>query len=107
MNKGRIKVSVMYPDGPGKTFDMDYYTSKHFPMVKSLMGDAILSTEIDKGIAGGAPGTSATYQAVGYMYFESMESFQKAMAPNGAQIMGDVPNYTNIEPVIQISEVVL
>lgn len=106
MNKGRIKVSVMYPDGPGKTFDMEYYTTKHGPMVKSLMGDAVLAIEIDQGIAGGTPGASATYQAIGNMYFESLESFQNAMAPHGEQIMGDIPNYTNIEPIIQISEVV-
>jgi len=29
------------------------------------------------------------------------------MAQHGAQIMGDIPNYTNIEPLIQIDEVLI
>ena len=42
MKKGTIKVSVLYPDGEGKTFDMDYYCNKHVPMVAGLLGDAVI-----------------------------------------------------------------
>ena len=31
---------------------------------------------------------------------------QQAMAPHASKIMGDIPNYTDQKPVIQISEVV-
>ncbi len=31
--KGLIKVSVMYPYAEGKTFNMEYYQTKHMPMV--------------------------------------------------------------------------
>jgi hypothetical protein len=34
-----------------------------------------------------------------------METFQNAFLPNAAGIQGDIPNYTNITPTIQISEV--
>ena len=30
-----IRVSVMYPNSAGATFDMAYYTRKHMPMVRS------------------------------------------------------------------------
>lgn len=32
-----IKVSVMYPDGEGKTFDLDYYASTHLDIVNRVM----------------------------------------------------------------------
>jgi len=107
MNKGSIKVSVIYPDGEGKTFDMDYYCNKHIPMVAGLLGEAVIGATVEKGIGGAAPDSSAPIQAMGNIYFASVESFQTAFGPHAAQIMGDVPNYTNIEPQVQVSEVMI
>jgi uncharacterized protein (TIGR02118 family) len=36
--------------------------------------------------------------------FESVEAFQAAFAPHAAEIQGDIPKYTDIEPVLQIGE---
>lgn len=107
MEKGMIKVSVMYPDGEGKHFDMDYYCNNHAPMVGGLLGDAIKAVTIEKGIAGPDPGSSATYAAVGNIYFASLDSFENSFGPKADEIMADLPNFTNIEPVIQVSEVVV
>ncbi|HEY2834626.1 MAG TPA: EthD family reductase [Sporichthyaceae bacterium] len=101
-----IKVSVFYPHSDGAAFDMDYYQNKHIPMVAELTGDACKGTAIDSGLAGGAPGQPPTYVAVGHLLFDSVEAFQGAFGPHAAQIMGDIPNYTAIAPVIQISKVV-
>lgn len=103
--KGIIKVTVFYPSGEGKRFDMDYYTKKHFPLLKSLFGDALKATAIDKGIAGGAPGTPVLFVAIGYLYFDTLADFQNGMKTNASKIRADIPNYTDIQPVIQISEV--
>ena len=105
--KGMIKVSVVYPNGEGKTFNMDYYTTKHLPAVSLLLGDALKGATVEKGLGGGAPGSIAPYAAMGNMYFNTIEEFQKAFGPNAEKIMADIPNFTNIEPVIQISEVIL
>jgi uncharacterized protein (TIGR02118 family) len=40
------------------------------------------------------------------MFFDSLQSFQGAFGPNAGPIMADIPNYTDIQPTIQISEVV-
>lgn len=104
--KSGIKVSVMYQNGDGKTFDMDYYNNKHIPMVQERMGGALKETTVEKGLAGGAPGSVAPYLGIGNMYFDSLEDFQNAFGPHAEEIMGDIPNYTNSEPVIQISEVI-
>ncbi len=31
-----VKVSVLYPNEEGKSFDMAYYRNKHFPLVQQL-----------------------------------------------------------------------
>jgi len=105
IKKGMIKVAILYPNGEGKTFNMDYYSTKHMPMAAGLFGDSLKAMSIDKGLSGGAPGSPAPYLAIGYFYFETMSSCQNSMGPNSAKLRADVPNYTNIQPVIQISEV--
>lgn len=100
-----IKVSVMYPNTPGARFDHEYYRTKHMPMVKSKMGGSLKSYTVDKGVAGGAPGAPATYIAMGHLFCDSAEAFQKGFGPHAKEIMGDIPNYTDQTPVIQISEV--
>lgn len=100
-----IKVSVMYANEDGKKFDMDYYCNNHIPMVQEKLGAALLKAEVDEGLGGGAPDAPAAYVAMGHIYFESMDSFQTAFAPHAGEIMADIPNYTDIEPSIQVSEV--
>ncbi|HRH59678.1 MAG TPA: EthD family reductase [Chitinophagaceae bacterium] len=104
--KGMIKVTVLYPNAEGKTFDMDYYKAKHIPLVQHLFGDAMKGAAIDKGIAGGAPDTPVPYLAIGYLYFESISAYQDGLKNNLEEILADIPKYTNITPVIQISEAV-
>ncbi|HEY4193916.1 MAG TPA: EthD family reductase [Mucilaginibacter sp.] len=106
IKKGMIKVTVLYPAGDDKKFDMDYYSNKHIPMIKGLLAGALKLTEIDKGIGGGAPGAPAPFVMICYLYFDSVADYQNAMTTNGSKILADIPHYTNIQPVIQISEVV-
>ena len=89
-----IKVSVMYPNTPGARFDHAYYRDQHMPFVKAKMGDSCKYYTVDKGLAGGAPGEPATYIGMCHIFCESVEAF-------------DIPNYTDLAPVLQISEVVV
>ena len=107
MKKGMIKVSVLYPNGDGKNFDIDYYCNQHVPMVGGLLGDAVKAATVEKGLGGGEPDSPATYAAMGNLYFDSLDSFQNSFGPNAEKIMADLPNFTNIEPVIQVSEVLI
>ena len=58
-------------------------------------------------VAGGAPGQPPTYVAMCHVYAESATAFAAAFGPHAKQILGDIPNYTDIAPVLQISEVVV
>lgn len=102
-----IKVSVMYPYKEGARFDHDYYRDKHMPLVKSKMGDKCLYYTVDKGLGGAAPGTSPTYVGMCHIFCNSVEDFQSGMGPHMAEIGGDIANYTDLQPVMQISEVVV
>lgn len=102
-----IKVSVMYPNKPGARFDHAYYRDRHMPLVKAKMGPACLFYTVDKGLAGGAPGVAPTYVAMCHIYADSVESFQAAFGPHAKEILADIPNYTDLEPVLQISDVVV
>jgi uncharacterized protein (TIGR02118 family) len=102
-----IKVSVMYPNTPGAKFDHAYYRDSHMPMVKSKMGAYLKSYTVDKGLAGGTPGAPAAYISAGHLFCESVEAFQAGFGPHTKEIMGDIPNYTDTTPIVQISEVVV
>jgi uncharacterized protein (TIGR02118 family) len=102
-----IKVSVLYPSGDNATFDMDYYCKRHMPMVQDRLGAACKRVAVEKGLSGGAPDTSPSYIAMGHLFFDSVAEFQAAFAPHASELLGDVPNYTNTKPMIQISEVVI
>lgn len=102
-----IRLSVMYPQGEGKTFNLEYYATKHMPLVKARWGGmGLVRYEVDKGVAGGAPGAPPPYVSIGHVYFHSLGELQKAVAAHGQELFADVPNFTDITPQVQISEIV-
>lgn len=95
----------MYPNEEEKTFDLNYYTNTHMPMVASLLGDSLKGYTIDKGISGRTSDEPIPYLAIGYLYFNKVSEYRNSFAASAEQILGDIPNYTNIQPVVLISEV--
>ena len=100
-----IRVSVLYQNNPGSKFDHDYYANSHLPMVKGKLGSALVDSGIDTGIGSAVPGAPAPFVSIGWLTFNSLEDFQGAFGQHAEEIMGDIPNYTDIEPQIQISEI--
>jgi uncharacterized protein (TIGR02118 family) len=60
---------------------------------------------IEQGVTGGTPGSPAPFVAIAHLTFDSVPAFEAAFGPHAEEIMADIPKYTSIEPVIQISEV--
>ncbi len=104
--KALIKVSIMYPFAEGKTFDMEYYVAKHMPMVAGFLGSNLVKYTIEKGFASGIPNTPLPFMAIGTFYIKNLDDYKSALGPNRAAIRSDFSNYTNITPVILISEIV-
>jgi uncharacterized protein (TIGR02118 family) len=106
VEKGLIKVSIMYPFAEGKTFNMEYYETKHMPMVAALLGSNLVKYTIEKGLASGIPNQPLPFMAIGTFYVKSLSEYQAAIGPHRDAIRADFPNYTNITPIILVSEVV-
>jgi uncharacterized protein (TIGR02118 family) len=102
---GMFKVTILYPNGDDKTFDMDYYEKKHMPMVAGFLGSNLKFYEIDKGIAGRTPNDKAPFVATGYFYISNVAEYNKAIAQNREAVVSDFKNYTNIQPIVLISEI--
>ena len=62
---------------------------------------------VDKGIARGVPGSPPTYVGMCHIFCDSVEIFQAGFGPHAGEIMADIANYTDLSPVIQISDVVV
>ena len=104
--KGLIKVSVMYPFSEGKKFEMEYYETMHMPMVAGYLGENLVKYTIEKGVASGIPNQPLPYTAIGTFYVRSLSDYQAAIGPNRDAIRADILKYTDIAPIILISEVV-
>lgn len=102
-----VKVTVLYPNTVDAKFDMDYYLGTHIPLAKDKLGQACLTITVDQGLAGAGPGEPASFSTICNLTFESMESFQEAFGTAAPALVGDIPNFTNTQPTIQISEVKL
>lgn len=102
---GLFKITILYTNGEGKTFDLDYYEQKHMPMVAGFLGKNLKFYEIDKGISGRTPNDKVPFLAIGYFYCVDVAEYNKAIAQNRDTIINDIKKYTNIQPTIQISEV--
>ena len=93
-----IRLTVSYPSSPDATFDHEYYRDVHVPLCLRAWG--LDEAEIDHGITG--PNVAAVHAR-----FPSVEALQSAMSGElSAQVIADVANYTSIDPVLQISEIV-
>ena len=102
-----IRVVVFYPSKPDAKFDYTYYTEKHVPLFKKRMEPfGLVRVEIDKGIAGMVPGAPPPYVTMALCVFKSLADLQRGFANDNVQeILADIPNFTNVQPQLQISEI--
>ncbi len=100
-----IRVSVMYPNDEGVTFDIDYYCDTHFPLVAGLLGEALKDVRVEYGLSGATPEEKPAFIAIGHMTFDSVEAFRAAYGPHIVEIKADIANFTNVKSVIQISDI--
>ena len=104
-----VRISILYPNGNGTRFDFAYYTQKHMPRSIELLGahPGFRGVSVERGVAGGAPGSPPAYCAMCHFLFESADAFMAAFMPHAAELQGDIPNYTDAAPVIQVNEVLI
>lgn len=99
-----VVVSVTYPASEGSRFDLNYYRTKHIPLVRerwATTGLTDLQLLRGTGVPGGGP---AAYQLVALLSFESEAAFGHCLQLHGEEIMGDIKNFTDVTPVVQFNE---
>ena len=104
-----VRISILYPNVKGSRFDFDYYVQGHMPRSIELLSahPGFRGVSVERGLSGPAPGSDPAYSAICHYLFESTEAFMAAFTPHASELQGDMPNYTNISPVIQINEVLI
>ena len=100
-----VKLSVMYPQQQGKQFNMEYYLSKHMPLVREKWRVLLQEAYVTRGLAGGAPGAPPVYHVMAHISFASMDDLNQALKAGG-ELFADIPNFTDLQPAVQIGEVV-
>ena len=101
-----IRVTVAYTNQEGKKFDWDYFTGTHADIVHREMDSrGMVRFEQDKGISAAGPNAPPPFVALGHLTFNTLDEVHQAFMAAGRPVMGDIPNYTDIEPAIQISEI--
>lgn len=95
-----IRLSVIYPRSDDATFDLDYYMNTHMPLVSKLYSDyGLTDLQVDEGISLSSKVPSDNVIAC-YMVFDSLDNLKAALKNEGAKVMADVANFTNIEPTV-------
>lgn len=102
-----IRVSVMYPNNGG-SFKMDYYLNNHKPLVHKLLDKySLVRMDVDKGVGTAQPGAPAPYIAVAHLVFDNVEAMQKGLQTHDPELAADLVNFTDIQPLFQISEIMV
>ena len=67
---------------------------------------ALARMEIEKGLSGPFPGSPAPYVFTAHFYFQNLETLMGALTSAAPRLLEDIPNFTNISPIVQIGEIV-
>jgi uncharacterized protein (TIGR02118 family) len=94
----------MYHVGPGQKFDLDYYMKSHIPMAGKLWGPAGLKgAQVLQGV-GSPSGDPAGQHIIALLDFDSVDAFKAAAAAHGKEVLGDIANFTDVQPAIQFND---
>lgn len=100
-----IQITVLYPNTSDATFNMDYYLKSHMPMVAEEFGPYnFQGYSVLKLIGTPDPNTKPEYSMQATLQFKSIEDFRKALGDKAVKVLGDVPNFSNKEPMLMIGQ---
>jgi uncharacterized protein (TIGR02118 family) len=102
-----IRVSFFYPNTQESSFNLDYFMHKHIPVLEEALKPAgLVSVEIERGIGTPIPDVPVPFSIIEHLMFNNFEEMQTAMGEHGQELMADVVNFTNVQPMVQINKIV-
>jgi len=93
-------LTVLYPYKEDAKFDFDYYMQKHIPFANGLLGHEF---KVTKGLAS-AQGGQPAFLCTARMEIGTTDEFLPVLIQHVEALQNDIPNYTNVEPIIQFEE---
>ncbi len=99
-----VRISIFYPAKAGARFDLDYYINKHMPFALGRLGSVVKGVSVDVG-ADAPSWPPPAFIAMCHYLCDSRKAFEAAYGQHAEALQGDIANYTDIQPVIQISDV--
>jgi len=97
-----IVVSVLYPSEPGSKFDLAYYQNSHLPLCRDLLAPMGMQSLTFYRPIVTDPG--AAFQLVAELRFTDLKTTNTALAAHGPRTQADIPNFTDVKPIILIGE---
>ena len=103
------KISIMYPNREGSRFDMNYYLHTHMPMSIERLSSAkgFRGVSVERGVSGTVPDSAPAYVADVSLSFRLRRGLPGSIHSSRCCTSGDMPNYTDVEPTIQVNEVAI
>ena len=104
-----IRIAISYPktknNNPTEQFDMDYYRERHMALVEiNYLPHGLIRWELDIPQIGlGEPPVFA----IGYLYFTNLQEVKNAFKQAGSIVLADIINFTNVTPIIVVSEITI
>ena len=100
-----IRLTVLYPKTDASQFDLAYYLDKHIPLVKErLMPFGLTGVDMQEALPGGVD-SLPPYAMITGLAFNTTDELERGMGRHGAELLGDIPNFTNVQPVTQVCRV--
>ncbi len=101
-----IRVTALYRNFEDARFDFEYYLNPHMNLTMRLLTPfGLLSYEVHK-CTRTLDGLNPEFICITHVDFSSRRDLNRGLAAHGKELEADVSNYTNVEPGIEISEIV-
>jgi uncharacterized protein (TIGR02118 family) len=98
-----IRATFSYLSAPSARFDFDYYVGRHVPLARRLLEPVRI--EVDRCVSAEERGSAPRSVCVAHLYFATLEDYYGGLETHGDELGRDVPNYTNAELEILVSEI--
>lgn len=101
-----FSVTVSYPNDPDTKFDVNYYVSKHIPLVEKYFKSAGLQKySVVQYDAQGKSKDEVPYVLQAILEWPDQASVEKAFnGEEGKPVLEDVPNFTNKQAIVYFGQ---
>lgn len=87
--------NVVYENDASASFDMQYYINTHMPLVQKHWGHRGLQSW---SVFDYSKDSSSPYKVHALLTWKDQASADDSMTKYGAEVFGDVPNFTKLTP---------